>query len=65
MSKRVKIFLTIFILVGLAVFFMYGEASGDWGWAIPLGIIGGAVVAIIISAAVPFIKKQKQNEENS
>lgn len=58
MSKKLKTFFSVFILVGIAVFFMYYYSTGDIYASLALAVIGGIVVGLIISLAIPFIKKK-------
>jgi|AntDeeMinimDraft_5_1070356.scaffolds.fasta_scaffold02386_2 uncharacterized membrane protein len=63
MSKKLKVFLVLFFLVGLATFFMYYESTGNLVNSVFLGIIGGTVVGAIVSLAIPFIKQQRNRKK--
>ncbi len=64
MTKRVRLFLLVFFIVGIATFIMYYIASNSMWDSIFLSIIGGTVVGSIISLALPFISKQRQKRKN-
>lgn len=57
MLSKLKLFVPIFLLVGLFVFGIFYYDSGNIGNSILMGVIGGTVVGLILSFALPFIKK--------
>ncbi|TQD40248.1 hypothetical protein [Haloflavibacter putidus] len=64
MPKRIRLFLLVFFIVGIATFIMYYIASNSIWDSVFLSLIGGTVVGSIISLALPFISKQRQKHKN-
>lgn len=59
MLSKLKLFVPIFLIVGLFVFGFFYYDSGNIGNSILMGVIGGTVVGLILTFALPFIKKEK------
>lgn len=64
MPKRIRLFLIVFFIVGIATFIMYYIASSSIWDSVFLSLIGGTVVGSIISLTLPFISKQRQKHKN-